>query len=497
MCLAGRKDGGQRMVQRDHHIPLEAQSSLALKLAEPKVDKDNPWADDLLRREEIATRLTNLVATQEPPLSISLHGQWGTGKTFMLTRWQQALENEGYQAIYFNAWEDDFCDQPLLAIVGQLWNYFQDAGLKAMAGRLAEIALPLIEENLLSMTKASTGITARVSRPPKGKRFLLDAYLNQRNEKHVLRAELTKLSARIARTTNHPLVFIVDELDRCRPTFAIELLERVKHMFDVPHLVFVFGLNRDELCKSLSSVYGDIESDVYLRRFFDFEFQLSEVDSQKFALHLIERFQIGQVFRKLSDASRRGEYISDYENFRSFVPILWSRLGLSLRDIDYGIRLLALLALNTALGARTHPFLLAVLIAMKFKNPESYGSLLTGDFRASNVMDYIETQSSQASNNREYNEALDHAEGFLYCADNTNRGLRVAGESALKELRLPLDSGTNSTWSVISRRAQAADQDQRDRIVSAVVDGQFLGVDGTSFSRLATLIDTCRVERRR
>ena len=204
------------MVQKDQHMLLEAQRSLALKVYEPKIKTDDPWAGDLLKREEVAARLTNLLATQELPLSISLHGQWGTGKTFMLRRWQKALENEGYHAIYFNAWEDDFCDQPLLAIAGQLWNYFQDAGLKAMAGRVAEIAIPLIEENLLSMAKAHTGITLKTVRPPKGKRSLLKTYLAQRNEKDVLRAELTKLSTRVKETTGHPLVFIVDELDRCR-----------------------------------------------------------------------------------------------------------------------------------------------------------------------------------------------------------------------------------------------------------------------------------------
>ena len=60
---------------------LDTQKSVTLKLSEPVVDSDNLWADDLLARQAIATRLTNLVATQEPPLTISLHGQWGTGKT--------------------------------------------------------------------------------------------------------------------------------------------------------------------------------------------------------------------------------------------------------------------------------------------------------------------------------------------------------------------------------------------------------------------------------
>ena len=56
---------------------LEAQKTIALNLNEPEVDPQNPWADDLLDREGIATRLTNLAATQEPPLAIGLHGQWG------------------------------------------------------------------------------------------------------------------------------------------------------------------------------------------------------------------------------------------------------------------------------------------------------------------------------------------------------------------------------------------------------------------------------------
>ena len=120
-----------------------------------------------------------------------------------------------------------------------------------------------------------------------------------RATKDELKKGLEKLSEAVFKRLQHPLVFIIDELDRCRPTFAIELLERVKHIFDVPYLVFVFGINRDELCKSLSSIYGEINTDVYLRRFFDFGFQLQEVESQAFVEHLIDKFQLGEAFRSL------------------------------------------------------------------------------------------------------------------------------------------------------------------------------------------------------
>ena len=80
-------------------MALDAQRSITLKLSEPEVDSDSPWSDDLLARQDIATRLTSLVATQELPLTVSQHGKWGSGKTFMLKRWQKSLEEEDFRAI--------------------------------------------------------------------------------------------------------------------------------------------------------------------------------------------------------------------------------------------------------------------------------------------------------------------------------------------------------------------------------------------------------------
>ena len=106
--------------------PVDPRDLLRLKLLEAEVSTDDPWGDDKLGREEIARRLTNIVSGQTSPFVISLHGAWGTGKTFMLKRWRQKLHNQGFRAIYLNAWEDDFCDDPLLAIVGQLFENLKD-----------------------------------------------------------------------------------------------------------------------------------------------------------------------------------------------------------------------------------------------------------------------------------------------------------------------------------------------------------------------------------
>ena len=485
---------------RQPNTPLDAQKSITLKLGEPVVDADEPWADDLLARQSIAIRLTNLVATQQPPLAVSLHGQWGTGKTFMLRRWQKTLELKKYRAIYFNAWEDDFCDDPLLAILGQMSEYFKEGELKTLVDRVIETAIPLLQKNVLSVLSKHAGITLDIEQGQQAKRNLLNEYRDQRATKDKLKERLAIVSAEVLRKTDHPLVFIIDELDRCRPTFAIELLERVKHIFDVPNLVFVFGVNRDELCKSLSSVYGEIDTDVYLRRFFDFEFNLSEADSQGFTAQLIDKFRFFDVFEQFASATGSRDHKFDYDNFRNLLPKLWSALNLSLRDIDYGIRLIALLLRNISPGNLTHPDLVAVLIAMKFKNAALYRLLATGNFRTSEIMDYIEGAVRQDSMERNMSSDLDYIEGLLYCADNANLERRDPGEIALAELKRARQGDSENplnSFQVISQRARDLDQYRSAQISRAIEVGRNQGITRNAFGDLAELIDTYQTQLRR
>ena len=426
----------------------------------------------------------------------------------MLRRWQKTLELDKWQAIYFNAWEDDFCDDPFLAMIGQLSEHFKDDRFKELARKAVATAIPLIRENLLGVLKATTGLTVKLDNQQQGNKTPLDAYLEQRATKDNFKNLLGQLAEEVARETGHPLVFIVDELDRCRPTFAIELLERVKHIFDVSHLVFVFGLNRDELSKSLSSVYGDINTDVYLRRFFDFEFNVPEVDSRGFAEQLIDRFQLVQVFQKLDEALASSahhydytgfRHTHDYDNYRTVIPRLWSALGLSLRDIDYGIRLLALLTRNIRPRTPTHPYLLVILIAMKFKKPEFYRSLIAGNFETSEVMDYIDGELRRDQVDEELTRYLDRSEGFLYCADSSNDEDQdqPRGQAAVDELSQTPDVPLLPGSSVISDRAQKANRQQRQRILQAIADGRQLHIDGRLFVNLAALVDTFQTQLRR
>ena len=468
---------------------LDAQKSITLKLGEPVVDSDNPWADDLLARQDIAGRLTNLVATQEPPLTISLHGQWGTGKTFMLKRWQKTLELDKYQAIYFNAWEDDFCDDPFLAMIGQLSEHFKDDKFKDLARKAVAVAIPLIRENLLGVLKATTGLTINLDNQQQENKTPFDAYLEQIATKDSFKNQLGQLAELVTRDTGHPLVFIVDELDRCRPTFAIELLERVKHIFDVPNIVFVFGVNRDELCTSLQSVYGKIQADIYLRRFFDLEFSLPAVDSEAFASHLMRKYGLEEFFHQLSENADHRVHADEFNWLATYVPGLWSRFELSLRDIDYCIRSIALVGRNLRQRSYMYPWLLALLIPVKLLNGSLYRQFIEGNCHASEVMDYIhDLPRLQGLDSRSTNMLI-VMEAYLYRAEFGYADFGSPVSSPWDQLRLLKNGEPLTQAEYLSKKTRAAGSGRADRLIEIINSERTMQEPGETIKYVAHLID--------
>jgi hypothetical protein len=114
-----------------------------------------------------------------------------------------------------------------------------------------------------------------------------------------------------------PVVFVIDELDRCRPSYAVGLLEKVKHLFSVDGLVFVLGIDRHQLAQSVRSLYGSgMDADGYLRRFIDLDYRLPEPDHKKFAEAQFARFGLDGMLN-----ARRGS--PEHGVLRRVVPKLF------------------------------------------------------------------------------------------------------------------------------------------------------------------------------
>ena len=475
-------------------VATDPKDSLKLKIPEPEIVEKSPWADDVLNRAQIAERLTNLIRAQSVPFVVSIDGYWGTGKTFMLKRWQKDLEKKGFKAIYFNAWEDDFCDDPLLAILGQLSEYFKEGRLKELAAELRQSALPLLRQNAMSILEKHTGVTLRLDESEQNGRDFVGEYLSQRATKDAVKRCLQRMSAEVRQETGHPLVFIIDELDRCRPTFAVELLERVKHIFDVPNLVFVFGINRDELCNSLLSIYGGIDADVYLRRFFDMEFSLPEADAGAFCRHLFEKFELRQFFVELSEETRYQIHYKDFRDLSEHMVKLWARFSLSLRDIDYCVRLVALVGKNLGPGQYMYPALLGLLIPLKFKNLALYRRFTRGECTGSEVMNYIDEVVPLQDWSDSLHDVLEMVEAYLYISDRRYAAHGVKTLPALDQLKLARDPHSEELTPpiYISKRTRQSDTGRIDGLIESMEGIQNrpdYNISSNAIGHVAGLID--------
>ena len=445
-----------------------------LKVPEPEVNPQDPWGDDRLERKEVADRLTSIVRDQEQPFVITVDGGWGTGKTFLLRRWQQDLQNQKFQAIYFNAWRDDFSKDPLLAIIGQLSEHFDDGMLKKAAFAVADAALGILTKHLTGTAIHVDDLTAKT---------LLDDYRAQQETRTKVREQLTSLAAAVHDDTGQPLVFIIDELDRCRPTFAIELLERVKHIFDVPNIVFVFGINRAELVKALESVYGEIDAGVYLRRFFDMEFVLSEADPENFCLALFDKFQLQTFFASMTAYAKNRVHSDDFQTVARHTPIFFRDMGLSLRDIDHSIRVIALLGRSIAPRYYMHPFILIALVVLKIDDPHLYRRFVQRECRPKEVINYIDEKTSVTrARNRRREMVFDDIELGLYSAD-------AEVWSYLRESGLP-DYNKPVPVDGLSERTKA-DEERLDRLAQEARSFRELG--SGSLASVAKMIDLVQV----
>ena len=411
---------------------------LVLKQEEAEISPGQPWADDVLEREQIGTALTNLVSSETNPLVIGLNGAWGTGKTFVLKRWQQALEENKYQSIYFNAWEDDFCDDPLVAIVGQLSESLKSTKFKKTTETIKKYLKVILIENARGVLGKTIGLTIPDEELKKLADQALKSYSEQRTNKDKLKKELAKMASEVKTQTGHPLIFIIDELDRCRPTFAIELLERVKHIFNTPNMVFVFGVNRNELCAAVKSVYGEIDADVYIRRFFDMEFTLPEPNAEEFCKNLIVKYNLGAFFFEMSKFADRDIHKKDFNDIDAYFPLLCSHFNLSLRDIEHCMTSMIFASRNIKKQHRMFPLIVGVLIILRLKNNSLYRDFVAGKCLASKVINYIDLAFEEGKVGDAKFHLLYTVRAQLYCMDV--RGYVLNKPPVLQQLKL-LSSG--------------------------------------------------------
>lgn len=275
-----------------------------------EVPEEAPFLHDRLDRKTPARVLTQIVASVEGPCVLSIDGPFGAGKSTFLRLWTLHLKNEGFPVARLNAWETDYSGDPFPALVEGIRAELDspdcgDIGIRLnafrkAAGRVAVRAAPalirLATAGMIDVESEVANALGTVSE--EAARDGIAQFEAQRKSLTAFREELCGLSEALsAAHDDRPLVIGIDELDRCRPSYAIEMLELAKHLFAVDHVVFALAVNRSELAHSVKVLYGqDFDADRYLRRFFDLDFRLPQPDRTAFIKHLIEATKLDDHF---------------------------------------------------------------------------------------------------------------------------------------------------------------------------------------------------------
>lgn len=257
---------------------------------------DAAISQDPLRRHDEVERFLQMLLAVEPPYTILVNAPWGSGKTFFIKQAERvlrmanpALEQDAarldsifgttakdllttpFLPIYFNAWEDDHFDNPILPILATIATSVNEStvhgneDLKKCFGEIIETAISMKFGLSLNVNNIIEGING------------VDFLASYKEEKQ-LRSRIDELVGNYLPGIANRAVIFIDELDRCRPEFAVKVLEQAKTLFQQDNIVVVYSTDISQLANSLEGVYGpNFDGVKYLERFYDKRIELNPV----------------------------------------------------------------------------------------------------------------------------------------------------------------------------------------------------------------------------
>lgn len=372
-----------------------------------EVPVENPFQNDKLGRKPAVEALASILTSSIEPLVISVNAPWGYGKSTYLRMLEAYLVTQKLKIISFNAWESDYIDDPFVALLGDTEKQLStlkgrtNHSFQTKIDRAKKYGAKIIRAAMPAVVRIGTaGVVnfdqltedAVANAAEKFAQDQIDTYAEAKKSILSFREELHDIAQSLYGADSQlPLVFIIDELDRCRPTHAVRLLEIVKHFFSIDRIVFVIALDPEQLGHSVRTLYGqNMDVDGYLKRFFDLELNLPTPSAEAFLSAQFSRFGLDKFFEA---RMHRSETRYDKDRLETMFKHLFSALGFSFRERERTFSLLSLAIRATPQNHSLHPLMLGCLIILKIKNSRLYNDFIAGRVTADTVIRYFSEHS--------------------------------------------------------------------------------------------------------
>ncbi len=351
--------------------------------------------NDKLNRKDEAKFLINYltkryeVKNKENSFVLNVNAKWGYGKTFFLHLIEKELKKKEHEVIFFDAWKNDFTKEPLLAFFSEINDSLEkylvafNQQNRPFIKNIFKSSLPIL---ISVLTKQLTGMGIEqlseimeeddTNKPnhlqikndtkntlssimSKTTEIALKEHNSIKKSIKEFKVNMSKIIELIKKKEKElPLFILIDELDRCRPNYAIELLENIKHIFDIKGIYFIIATNSKQLSHSINAIYGaNFSSEVYLKRFFDQEYSLKEPDKYEYIKFLYEKeiYNKDLIYTPII-VENKDKQIFTIEYYSKFFK-------LGLRDIKQIIDMLSTISLTWDTDEEIHlPYLLYFII---------------------------------------------------------------------------------------------------------------------------------------
>jgi len=359
------------------------------------VGEKEAFEQDALGRSGFGKSLLNLVSQSNDELVLSLDGQWGEGKTTFVKMWQGMLTQADIPNIYIDSFANDYIDDAFIAVASAITTYIEENSVnpdeeksKAFKEKAKHVGVQLLSWSAKVGIKAATLGAIKDSDIEelkdiqtdlaKGLSTVVGDFVGERLASHKKDIEqlqsfkelLSEIPSLLSSEGDKPFVIIIDELDRCKPTYAVEIIEKIKHLFSVKNVVFVLVMHRKQLEEAIKCVYGkNIDAHTYLQKFINIETTIPKKTGER------HDNDIGLYNKRLFDLHQI-ETWGDDRNLLDSLEILSKHFNLSLRQLERVYTNLTVFYASSEKSQLRLVPIVAFLAVMKVVEPSIYEDLL-------------------------------------------------------------------------------------------------------------------------
>ena len=377
------------------------------------VEASDPYARDWLDRKDWVRGLATDVHDSDGGV-LGLRGGVGTGKTTIMRMLEAELNDSGKRTVYVDLWKSDFVDSAFVALTAGVLEGLPEARRdevlhqgNLLATRFSEWKNPIrslvkagvaaarlnygiddgseLDDMAIDAAIETANVAFKGGRTDKDAAATDEERLRQfdgrrieRYAETVGRMEAFRSALERATVTDGPqdgMVLLIDELDRCRPRYAVEVLEVAKHLFQVPNIVFVIAFNPGALQASMQHAYGQqFPAREYLDRFFDLALDISSGNVGQYIQKQIREMGLGDQFGMTGPTHRLPGGVVN-----GILEGALNEKGGDLRRIKKALHQIDLIWTKMGTDGIRFPEMLATLMLLRIKDESIFERFLEGN----------------------------------------------------------------------------------------------------------------------